>query len=100
MCPKADKPVDVQEELFEHQSESALLEACKNVEVKVSDAMDRGLFEKALLDIATLRGPVDAFFDGVMVLVDDKNVRGNRLALLEYVAGLFGKFVDFSKLST
>ena len=97
---KAGKSVKVQEQLFEHGSESALLEACKKVEIKVSDAMDRGLFEKALLDIATLRGPVDEFFDGVMVLADDKHVRRNRLAVLEHVADLFGKFADFSKLST
>ena len=97
---KAGKSVEVQEQLFEHGSESALLEACKKVENKVSDAMDRGLFEKALLDIATLRGPVDEFFDGVMVLADDKHVRRNRLAVLEHVADLFGKLADFSKLST
>jgi len=65
----------------------------------VSEAMDKGLFEKALQDIATLRGPVDAFFDGVMVLAEDQNVRRNRMALLEHIAMLFGKFADFSKLS-
>ena len=97
---EAGKPGVVQAELFEHASESTLLEACKNVEKQVADAMDRGLFEKALLGIATLRGPVDVFFEGVMVLADDKNVRRNRLALLEHVAGLFDKFADFSKLST
>jgi glycyl-tRNA synthetase beta chain len=97
---KAGKPDEVQAELFEHESESALWLTTKKVEKKVSDAMDWGLFEKALLDIATLRGPVDAFFDGVMVLADDKYVRRNRLALLGQVAGLFGKFADFSKLST
>ncbi|MGD9181508.1 MAG: glycine--tRNA ligase subunit beta [Desulfobacterales bacterium] len=93
-------PDEVHENLFEHESESALLAAFKNVEKRVSDAMEKGLFEKALLDIATLRGPVDAFFDGVMVLAEDKNVRRNRLALLGHIAALFGKFADFSKLST
>ena len=94
------RPAGVKEDLFEHKSESALFTAYQKVEKKVSEAMDKGLFEKALLDIATLRGPVDAFFDGVMVLAEDKNVRRNRLALLEHIAGLFGKFADFSKLST
>lgn len=94
------RPGEVQENLFEHESESALLAAFKKVEKGVSDAMEKGLFEKALLDIATLRGPVDAFFDGVMVLAEDTNVRRNRLALLEHIASLFGKFADFSKLST
>jgi glycyl-tRNA synthetase beta chain len=62
--------------------------------------MRKGLYEKALQDIATLRGPVDAFFDGVMVLADDKSVRRNRLSLLEHIAALFGQIADFSKLST
>ena len=89
----------VKENLFEHESESALFAAYQKVEKKVAEAMDKGLFEKALQDIATLRGPVDAFFDGVMVLAEDQNVRRNRMALLEHIAMLFGKFADFSKLS-
>ena len=90
----------VKENLFEHESESALFAAYQKVEKKVSEAMEKGLFEKALKDIATLREPVDAFFDGVMVLAEDQNVRRNRMALLEHIATLFGKFADFSKLST
>jgi glycyl-tRNA synthetase beta chain len=43
---------------------------------------------------------VDAFFDGVMVLAEDQNVRRNRMTLLRHIALLFGKFADFSKLST
>jgi len=35
-----------------------------------------------------------------MVLAEDQNVRRNRMALLEHIATLFGKFADFSKLST
>jgi len=89
----------VKENLFEHESESALFAAYQKAEKKVSEAMDKGLFEKALQDIATLRGPVDAFFDGVMVLAENQNVRRNRMALLEHIATLFGKFADFSKLS-
>ncbi len=91
---------EVKENLFEHDSESALLNAYQKVEKRVTDAMNRGLFEKALLDIATLRGPVDDFFDGVMVLADDKNLRRNRMALLGQIAALFGNFADFSKLPT
>jgi len=90
----------VKENLFEHESESALFAAFKKVENKVSDSMDKGLFETALLDIATLRGAVDAFFDGVMVLAEDKSIRRNRLALLEHIAALFSQFADFSKLTT
>jgi glycyl-tRNA synthetase beta chain len=96
----SERPAEVKENLFEHESESALFAAYQKAEKNVSDAMEKGLFEKALKDIATLREPVDAFFDGVMVLAEDQNVRRNRMALLEHIATLFGKFADFSKLST
>jgi glycyl-tRNA synthetase beta chain len=99
MLERQERLDEVKENLFEHESEAALLSAYQKVEKRVSDAMNKGLFEKALLDIATLRGPVDAFFDGVMVLAEDKNVRRNRMALLGHIAALFGSFADFSKLS-
>jgi len=91
---------EVNENLFEHQSESALLSAYKKVENSVSAKMSRGFFDQALLDIASLRDAVDAFFDGVMVMAENKKVQHNRLALLGCIAGLFGKFADFSKIST
>ena len=70
------------------------------LEKKVVDAMNKGFFDQALVDIASLRVVVDAFFDEVMVLAEDKQVRRNRLALLGCITELFGKFADFSKLST
>jgi len=91
---------EVKHDLFEHESESELFATYLSVAEKVSEAMERGLFEKALQDIAALRGPVDDFFEGVMVLAEDKDIRRNRMALLEHIAALFGRFADFSKLST
>jgi glycyl-tRNA synthetase beta chain len=91
---------EVNPSLFENESEAALLAAFEKVEKRVSDDLEKGLFEKALLDIATLRSPIDEFFEGVMVLADDQNLRRNRMALLSHIAALFGKFADFSKLAT
>jgi glycyl-tRNA synthetase beta chain len=53
----------------------------------------------ALSEIATLRGAVDSFFDTVMVMTDDENLRTNRLALLTGIARLFANIADFSKIS-
>ena len=86
--------------LFEHESEAALLAALEQVKSRVEDDLANGLYEQALVKIAALRDPVDAFFEGVMVMADDVSVRDNRLALLNQIAILFGKFADFSKLST
>ncbi|MHC4459562.1 MAG: glycine--tRNA ligase subunit beta, partial [Planctomycetota bacterium] len=81
---------EVNQDLFEHQSELALFSAFREVEKKVVDAMEQGFFDQALVDIASLRVVVDAFFDEVMVLAEDKHVRRNRLALLGCITALFG----------
>ncbi len=86
--------------LFEHESEGILYAAFQEAERKAAAAVDRGRFDQALREIAALRGSVDAFFDGVMVMTDNKRLRENRLALLGCIAGLFEKFADFSKIST
>jgi glycyl-tRNA synthetase beta chain len=99
---KADdfQAAEVDQKLFQHESEPALLAAYEAVKKKVEDNLKKDLFDQALVDIASLRDTVDAFFEGVMVMTDDMAVRRNRLALLGLIATLFGGFADFSKLST
>ena len=55
-------------------------------------------FRGALADIASLRKPVDAFFNKVMVMDKDPAVKENRLALLAGITGLFSQIADFSRL--
>jgi glycyl-tRNA synthetase beta chain len=99
---KADLPArkDIDTSLFENESESALYKAYKAANNKVAGLMEKGRLDQALREIASLRDSVDAFFDGVMVMAEDKKIRNNRLALLGLIADLFGLFADFSKIST
>jgi glycyl-tRNA synthetase beta chain len=99
---KADLPAKkkVDEKLFEHESEKALYSAYKDLKGKVSNHLAKGHFDRALREIAKLRDPVDAFFDGVMVMSKEKKIRNNRLSLLGLISDLFGLFADFSKIST
>ncbi|MNC88990.1 Glycine--tRNA ligase beta subunit [compost metagenome] len=55
-------------------------------------------YDTALKKLAALKGPVDAFFDGVMVMVDDPALRANRLALLARVRQLFLQVADVGQL--
>ena len=57
-------------------------------------------YRPALEQIATLRPHVDLFFDKVMVMVDDAEVRRNRLALIASVLGSFSSIADFSEIVT
>jgi glycyl-tRNA synthetase beta chain len=92
-------PGAVDAALFDHPSEAALLQAFREVESRVETDLDQGRHDDALARVATLRAPVDTFFDDVMVMAEDPRVRRNRLSLLALIAGLFEAFADFSKLS-
>ena len=91
---------DVSDALFEKYSESGLLRTVSEIGGKVGACLAEGRFDEALKDIASMRNMVDAFFDDVMVMVDDAGVRGNRLALLKKISDLFDTIADFSKIST
>jgi glycyl-tRNA synthetase beta chain len=57
-------------------------------------------YTSALIMLSTLREPVDTFFDKVMVMVDDDNLRANRLALLQTLVKEFSTIADFSEIVT
>jgi glycyl-tRNA synthetase beta chain len=57
-----------------------------------------GNYETRLRALATLRGPVDRFFDDVLVMAEDPKVRANRLGLLARALSLFYRIADISKL--
>jgi glycyl-tRNA synthetase beta chain len=48
--------------------------------------------------LASLRGPVDAFFDAVMVMHDDPRIRAQRLGMLRALRELFMHTADLSRL--
>jgi glycyl-tRNA synthetase beta chain len=86
--------------LLQEDAEKALAaqvpEAAKKVEALRADRN----YEKALLEIGKLRPAIDHFFDKVMVMADDANVRANRLALLQTLLKEFSTIADFSEIVT
>ena len=91
---------EIEPDLFEHPSEAALVDAYESVKRQIEEDLARGSFDQALIKIAGLRNAVDDFFEGVMVMAEDSQIRRNRLLLLGHIAALFGKFADFSKITT
>jgi glycyl-tRNA synthetase beta chain len=57
-------------------------------------------YAKALAEISRIRPAVDAFFDKVMVMVEDEQLRANRLALLQTLLKEFSTIADFSEIVT
>jgi glycyl-tRNA synthetase beta chain len=59
-----------------------------------------GRYYEALSLLATLKAPVDAFFEGVEVLAkDDRGLMENRVGVLQALSDLLGEVADFSKFS-
>ena len=67
---------------------------------KIEALRKKNEYVEALLLLSTARARVDAFFDKVMVMVDDPKVRANRLALLRTLLKEFSTIADFSEIVT
>ncbi|MGG1658730.1 glycine--tRNA ligase subunit beta [Brevibacillus sp. NRS-1366] len=85
----------VDEALLTEDVERALYQAYLSVSQEVSSLADQ---EKVLATLATLREPIKAFFDQVMVMAEDQAVRANRLGLLLCLSRLLNRYADFAKV--
>ncbi|GGC90772.1 glycine--tRNA ligase subunit beta [Vreelandella lutescens] len=93
-----DGSTQVEASLLQEAAEKALFEAVTASQQQVAPLFAAGDYQQALDALATLREPVDAFFDQVMVMADDASVRRNRLALLASLQALFLGVADISQL--
>lgn len=90
---------EVDSSLFESDAERNLAKLLQSKTKTVADLYKKADYQKALSELSTLKKPVDTFFDEVMVMVDDKKIRNNRLALLVSLQKLFSQVADISLLS-
>ena len=86
--------------LFVHEAESALRGAVVSVGEALAPLLLKRDYQSALDQLAQLRGPVDTFFDGVMVNAEDPAERLNRLRLLGELRALFTQVADLALLSS
>ena len=87
------------EELRE-PAEIALFEQLASVSKSAQPLFEQGDYEGYLKSFAVLKAPVDAFFDSIMVMVDDPALRRSRLALLADLQREMNRVADISKLAT
>ncbi|WPC05133.1 glycine--tRNA ligase subunit beta [Pseudomonas benzenivorans] len=91
-------PAQVERALLQEPAEQALAEAVANAEQAVQPMAAARCYREALEHLASLREPVDSFFEAVLVNADDAAVRANRYALLARLRGLFLGVADISVL--
>lgn len=91
-------PAAINAALLQDVAEKTLAERINAVALAVRPALEQLDYASALQQMAALREPVDAFFDQVMVMADDEQVKLNRLALLNQLRNLFMQIADVSRL--
>lgn len=90
---------EVSTNLLKVEPEQALNSAIDSATANAATAVENEDFEGAMSALATLRAPVDAFFEDVLVNDEDEAIRANRLALLTRIRAATQTVADFSKIS-
>lgn len=91
-------PKEVDEQLLEEGAERVLYQHITQLSDSVAPLYEQAQYAALLKQLAGIRAPVDAFFDGVMVMVDDLAIKNNRLALLARLQELLQGVADISML--
>jgi len=86
--------------LFNLEEEIQLHSTFLEARNKVVNALAKDDYSSALMELAALRQPIDRFFESVMVMVKEEDIRFNRLSLLEALFSIFRRIADFSKIVT
>ncbi|HZK18034.1 MAG TPA: glycine--tRNA ligase subunit beta, partial [Clostridia bacterium] len=89
-------PVDPS--LFADPSEKVLHREFLDIKREFVEALDEEDYQAALVQFTRFRKPIDDFFDSVMVMDKDINIRGNRLSLLKNISVMISKIADMSKI--
>ncbi len=89
---------EVRPELFREPAEERLYRVFTEVAAGVAPLLAEKKYQQALAGIMGMKEPVDRFFDQVMVMAEEEELRCNRLNLLAGIARLFLRIGDFSKM--
>lgn len=80
------------------EAEKALYQAFQALAEEASARFAQGEYLAFLQGLSALKGPIDQFFDDVLVMDPDEKVRANRLAMLNEIAGMFRQVAEFTHL--
>lgn len=89
---------EVDPSLFAETAETKLYEAWQSQRENLRSAVERRDLTAAIASLSGLKPAIDVYFDSVMVMAPDENVRANRLATLSGIAADIAVVADFSKL--
>lgn len=92
------KSAEMKTELYGEKAELELLQAFSGVNARYSEHVDNREYGKALELMITLKKPIDDFFDNIMVMVEDEDIKNNRLGLLRSIADMMNRIADLGAI--
>ncbi|MBM7556254.1 glycine--tRNA ligase subunit beta [Halanaerobacter jeridensis] len=92
------KKEEVKPELFTDDSEKKLYAEYQDLKSKIADLIAKQDYLTALKQVATLKEAIDNFFNSVMVMAEDEEIKENRLGLLKSVTNLLSKIADLTEI--
>jgi glycyl-tRNA synthetase beta chain len=90
---------EVKPALLQEPAEQGLSDALQAAAPQATEHAKAGRYEESMRALASLRGPVDVFFEAVMVNADDPELRANRLSLLHELHRAMNQVADLSRLA-
>jgi len=94
-----DQPAfKINPELFEEKQERELYSTFSIIERNVAALVGKGDFLKAQSMVFRMQACLNAFFDRVLIMAEDKKIRQNRLGLLQAIQKLFSRMADYSQV--
>jgi glycyl-tRNA synthetase beta chain len=84
--------------MFKEEEESVLYHAYQQASQQISSLIPQKRYTEILAELDRLRHPLDRFFDRVLVMDENRQVRENRLAILKAINNTFHQFADFSRI--
>lgn len=92
------KSSEINLELFTEKAELELLKAFDKVNAEYEGYVDNREYGEALKLMITLKKPIDDFFDNIMVMVEDEDIRNNRLGLLKSMVNMMNRIADLGAI--
>ncbi|CAM3693023.1 glycine--tRNA ligase subunit beta [Roseateles saccharophilus] len=96
---EGELPTAISQDLLKEAAEQSLAAAIAEVQPAADRLFEQHDYTGSLKALAALKGPVDAFFDDVMVNAEDPALRANRLALLGRLHAAMNRVADLSRLA-
>ncbi len=95
---KEREPAAVEESLLEKTEEKELYHTVQTLSEAIRSFVNEGKYTEALKRLSEFKGPVDRFFDNILVMDKDERIKNNRLNLLSQIKKIVLLVADLSKL--